>query len=156
MLQNHPTRAVKTDKRQWVYGGLGMPRGAAVVRGPAARRRQLGRVLVLIGGVTAQALGAPLARLATASGRELHVFAGAVTAPLLARITAIRPALVLLVSARPYELSPQLKALPHAWLSAVSFPRHSGRVGTALWYAAWAGHIWKQLNGETTWQSTPT
>lgn len=145
---------MKTDKRPWAYSGLSLPPGSAVVRRgrPAPR---LGRTIALVGGAAAQALGAPLARLVAASGRELHVFAGAVTGAAVARIATLRPALVLLVSARPHPLPPALRALPHVWLSALSFPRHSGRIGTALWYAAWAGHIWQRLQGDERWQSTP-
>jgi len=63
---------MRSEKRLWIYSGLSVPEGVALVRPPVKRIRSVRNVL-LIGGWHAQGLFPPMSRLALDSGVALHV-----------------------------------------------------------------------------------
>lgn len=62
---------MRADKRLWIYSGLGVPEGVALVRRPP--RRKLERRVLLVGGLRARQLAPLVARLAQGAGASLHV-----------------------------------------------------------------------------------
>lgn len=162
-------------KRQWIYSGLGVPRGVALVRRPSSRSPLTERsTVVLCGGTHASALAVPLGELVRGAGATLVVRVKPGSTPadwaaepaLPAELRALRPAAVL------YALCPSdrrsraaLSAAARSTGAAVRWlapPGDSGRgaetVVAPLYvvslsglsvgtYAAWAGAAWRSLAG---------
>jgi hypothetical protein len=158
---------MRRKKRVWIYAGLGVPKGAALVRRVAALPvRADSRRALLMGQLEVQGLVAPMARLAADSGATLRVDTRAGTAAewsqskrLEHHLSIFDPTVVFLVADPRDEVSvfrirrkmqehpaaalfwlipPQVRAAPH--------PRFiPARNLTAAGYAAWAGQAWRMV-----------
>ena len=156
---------MRREKRVWIYAGLGVPQGTALVRkgpvGPPAG----GLRILLAGREEAQGLVAPLARLASDAGVSLRVdHRPGTTArdwadnPWLSQhLLTFRPTAVFFV-ADPSDVAAARKlaaivaraGVPLLWLTpgpstakgALSVP---ARDLTASGYAAWAGQAWAMV-----------
>jgi len=63
---------MRTEKRLWIYSGLSVPEGVALVR-PAVKRLKSVREVLLVGDWHAQGLFPPMARLAADSRVDFHM-----------------------------------------------------------------------------------
>lgn len=161
-------------KREWIYSGLAVPPGLALVRpvGPRAPVAE-GSSVLLCGSSVTTALAVPLGALARGDGVDLHVLAedGTDAADWSKRpgfpgyLRRLKPAAVL------YVLSPEdrraVKALTLAarsagaevrWLAPpgarlsgegivpapIDIDDPAGQMSVGM-YAAWAGAAWKSL-----------
>lgn len=166
---------MRAAKRQWIYTGLAVPRGVALVRRTPARPEQARRgTIVLVGDETAHALATPLSDLAKDAGTPFvaryaprsTALDWSTDAVLESQLQRLRPshvlyamdgqdarAVVLLatkaqrVGARPQWLAtPGRPVAPFVDTMRPPFGVvQPGRPMTVGIYAAWAGAIWRHL-----------
>lgn len=164
--------ALRLRHRRWVYGGLDVPDGKALVRttGVPEDRAMPGQLLV-VGDEVARAVGAPLMRLARDAQVALLVVAH-VGAPaeawlehgwIVSAVGRCLPDLVLfafMAGQDPATIdrlatatgAPALWLSPdpaHAtdWVTPVHLPTTPDTMApTAFGYAAWAGKAWKTMS----------
>ena len=163
-------------KRQWIYSGLGVPRGMALVRptAPRAALREL-HTVVLCGGSRVPALAVPLGALASGDGVRLTtLYHPGTTAADWARepgfpayLRSLHPAAVLYLlspddprydaalTAAAQSAGAEVRWMPppgatrtgRETVPAPSSILKSGAGFSVGTYAAWAGAAWKSLAG---------
>jgi hypothetical protein len=163
---------MRAAKRQWIYTGLAVAPGVAIVRRSAPRPRRLpAGPLLLVGDETARALATPLGDLATKTILVARYVPGSTAvdwardALLDAELRQLRPRHVLYAmsgedplavtaltsKARRAGATPTWLARfeQHAPLGNTVLPplaaARPGQPLTAGTYAAWAGAIWRRL-----------
>lgn len=152
---------MRSAKRLWIYAGLGVPEGVALVRRPR-RSRATRRVLLVGDPYVVGALTPPLARLAQDAGAMLHIDgkegstrAWATEGWLPAALAAFNPTTVLLaldprdvLARRAIRARIRRSKAEEFWLVPPGVPAQpSGRFiaseGTdARSVAAWAARAW--------------
>jgi hypothetical protein len=155
---------MRREKRVWIYAGLGVPRGTALVRKPDGGRGFDGRRVLLVGRDEAYGLSAPLARLAADSGVSFRVdFRRGTSAMDWAEnqwldhhLRNFRPTSVFFVAdlsdsvaAKKVAAKVRLAGAPLLWLTPGFHGRRPWSVPardlTVSGYAAWAGQAWAML-----------
>jgi hypothetical protein len=153
---------MRGEKRRWIYTGLGLPAGIALVRHARERSERPSRLL-LMGGEVARALAPPLGRLARDARVELVLELRPGVRPqewlergwMVTAIELFQPELTLvgLEPHAPLEAELSKLATPVMWLSP---ERHlpqmhpagapgTMRPDTASGYAAWAAAVWRSI-----------
>lgn len=165
---------MQAAKRLWIYAGLAVPEGVALVRRgrprPAALRP---RLVLLVGDETARRLAAPLDDLAAGSATHIVVCARdgssatewAADGSFAAQLERIMPGAVLYaldgtdvravaaLMARPRRLGAEGWWLPPPGRTVIGvrsvppplWALRAGRAASVGTYAAWAGSIWRAL-----------
>jgi hypothetical protein len=157
---------VQQSKREWVYRGLAVPPGSALVRSSTAHGEKAPRSVVFAGGAWAEPLRVPLSDMADGSKSLLSVFLREessveewITRGWLAEAAASLPGvdavlLGLTVDPKtlrlvlPFPLRSRIVWLlsPGAMASeAVTVDPPRGGMLTASEYASWAGSAWQAL-----------
>lgn len=165
--------ALRLRHRRWVYGGLDVPEGKALVRGPGepAEEPRLPQQLLVMGDEVARAVGAPLMRLARDAEVGLLVVSQAGHPAeawlehgwIVSAVGRCLPDLVIfafLAGQDPATIERLAMATgaPALWLSPE--PAHATErvtpvhlattpdtmAPTAFGYAAWAGKAWETMS----------
>lgn len=158
---------MRRAKRVWIYAGLGVPEGAALVRCRESLPRAVdGRRVLLVGGDETVGLVPPMTRLVTDTGGSLRVEhrAGTETADwargpwLPFHLEHYDPTVVFLVASPTDQLSAKrirhlmkARGVPLFWMVRPGVALRSdprvipARDLTASGYAAWAGQAWSMV-----------
>lgn len=158
--------AMRSEKRLWIYSGFAVPEGVALVRRRPARRSACPRRVLLVGDLRAQALMAPMARLADGDDVALHVDAKAGSTArdwakndwLNSHLAIFRPTVVFLaidprdmLARRTIRARVRRAGAQEFWLVPAGVPHPpSARFIAApqanvAGFAAWAGRAWSVI-----------